>query len=118
MSATPFRIYTESTFSGCPGSQGKEYRKEFRALLELIGTDAAAELRRLFKDTFLDYTDRAMEIQNRLRFQPVGREMPAFSADLLHRDRLLDGPPLSFGDPAMFALLAAPELICRPPSEI
>ena len=45
--------------------------KEFRALLELIDADAATELRRLFKDAFLDYIDRALEIQSRLRF-PAG----------------------------------------------
>ena len=94
----------------------KAYRKEFRALLDLIGTDAAAELRCLFRETFLDYMDRAMEIQSRL--QPVGREIPAFSADLFNTDRLWDGPPPPSEDPAFIAALAAPELICRPVQEI
>ena len=48
--------------------------RKFRALLDLIDDDTALELRRLFKDTFLDYTDRAMKIQNRLRLRVVERE--------------------------------------------
>lgn len=98
--------------------RNKEYRKEFRALLDLIGADTEAELRRLFKDTFLDYIDRAMEAQSRLRPQPVEREMPAFPADLTSRDWLLDDPLPPSEDPAVIALLMAPELICRPVSEI
>lgn len=94
----------------------KVYRKEFRTLLDLIDADAAAELRRLFKDAFLDYTDRAMDIHSRL--QPVEREIPAFPADLSNSDRLWDGPPLPSEDPAVIAALAAPELICRPVQEI
>lgn len=96
----------------------KEYRKEFRALLELVEDDAATELRRLFKDAFLDYIDRALEIQNRLRFRQAEREMPAFPAGLSSRDWFLDDLPLPSEDPAVVALLMAPELICRPASEI
>ena len=96
----------------------KEYRKEFRALLELIDADRVVELRRLFRDTFLDYIDRALEIQSRLRFRQAEREMPAFPADLSHRDWFLDAPPLPSEDPAVAALLMAPELICRPVSEV
>ena len=96
----------------------KEYRKEFRALLELIDADAAAELRQLFKDAFLDYIDRALEIQSRLRFRQAEREMPAFPAGLSGRDWFLDVPPLPSEDPAVAALLMAPKLICRPVSEI
>lgn len=94
----------------------KLYRKEFRALLDLIDTESAARLRRLFKDAFLDYTDRAMEIQSRL--QPVEREMPPFPADLSHSSWILDEPPPPSEDPAVIAMLAAPELICRPVPEI
>ena len=93
----------------------KEYRKEFRALLELIDADAATEFRRLFRDTFLDYIDRALEIQSRLRFQQAEREMPAFPADLSRRDWFLDAPLLPSEDPAVAALLM---LICRPVSEV
>ena len=96
----------------------KEYRKEFRTLLDLIDADTAAELRRLFKDAFLDYIDRALEIQSRLRLRPVEQKMPAFPADLSGRGWLLDGPLLPSEDPAMYALLTALELICRPVSEI
>ena len=86
--------------------------------LELIDTDAAAELRQLFKDAFLDYTDRALEIQSRLRFRQTEREMPAFPAGLSGRDWFLDDPPLPSEDPSVAALLMAPELICLPVSEI
>ena len=95
----------------------KAYRKEFRALLDLVDADAAAELRCLFKDTFLDYMDRAMEIHSRL--QPVEQEIPAFPADLSGSDRFWEGPPPPPPeDPAFIAALAAPELICRPAPEI
>ena len=93
----------------------KAYRKEFRTLLDLIDDNSAAELRCLFRETFLDYMDCAMEIHSRL--QPVEREMPAFPADLSHLSLFSDEPPPS-EDPADIAMLAAPELICRPVQEI
>lgn len=91
----------------------KAYRKEFRALMDLIDAGAAAVLRKLFKDTFLDYMDRAVEIHSRL--QPVGQIMPLFGnapSFLLENEYL---PPTR---PEFAALYAASELICRPISEI
>lgn len=39
----------------------------------------ATELRRLFKDAFFDYIDRALEIQGRLRFRQAEREKDALA---------------------------------------
>lgn len=91
----------------------KAYRKEFRALMDLIDADAAAGLRKLFMDAFLDYMDRAMEIDNRLR--PVAQTLPSLGNDPRH---LLENGYLPLSRSEIDALFAATELICRPISEI
>lgn len=95
----------------------KEYRKEFRVLLALIDDDAATDLRQRFKATFLDYTDRALEVYTRLK--PVDRLPPPFLGASLPDPNLLPEdaiPP--FRRPEVISLLLGTELICRPVAEI
>ena len=93
----------------------KTYRKEFRALLDLIDPDTAAELRETFKASLLDYLDRALEIYDRLK--------PAVSSDLpdLMEELVRSSDPLRKADrrselPEIYFLLLAPDLICYPQS--
>ena len=93
------------------------YRKEFRALLELVDQDAASGLRQRFKAAFLDYMDRSLEVYTRL--QPVASELPPFLGANLPSPGFLpldDIPPSE--RPETVALLTGPELICRPVEEI
>ena len=93
------------------------YRKEFRALLELVDQDAAEGLRQRFKAAFLDYMDRSLEVYTRL--QPVAPELPPFLGANLPSPGFLpldDIPPSE--RPETVALLTGPELICRPVEEI
>ena len=93
------------------------YRKEFRALLELVDQDAASGLRQRFKAAFLDYMDRSLEVYTRL--QPVAPELPPFLGANLPSPGFLpldDIPPSE--RPETVALLTGPELICRPVEEI
>ncbi len=97
--------------------EGREtaYRKEFRALLRLIGPDTAEHLRGAFKDAFLDYMDRAVEIFNRLT--PA---VPDFSATLdewLHPASPLS-PDRTASKLGYFFLVMAPDLVCRPLPEL
>ena len=95
----------------------KTYRKEFRALLDLIDPDTAAKLRAAFKASLLDYLDRALEIYDRLK--------PAVSSDLpdLMDELARPSDPLRKADrrselPEIYFLLLAPDLICHPQSRI
>ncbi len=93
------------------------YRREFRALLELLDDDAATGLRQRFKAAFLDYVERALEVYDRL--QPTVSEPPSFWGETLpDRDFLQmdDLPPSE--NPETIALLMGPELICRPVAEV
>lgn len=93
------------------------YRREFCALLGLIGDDAAASLRHRFHAAFLDYMDRALEVYSRLR--PVAPEPPSFWGETLpDRDFLQMDDLLPSERPDTIALLMAPELICRPVPEV
>lgn len=95
----------------------KAYRREFRALLDLIDPDAAAKLRTAFKASLLDYLERAIEIYNRLK--------PAVSSDLpdLMEELIRPSDPLRQADrrselPEIYFLLLAPDLICHPQSKM
>ncbi len=99
--------------------RGREgpYRKEFRALLELLDDDAAAGLRQRFKVAFLDYMERALEAYDRLR--PTSPEPPSFWGETLpDRDFLQMNDRLPSECPETIALLMGPELICRPVAEV
>ena len=93
------------------------YRKEFRALLSLVDNNAASRLRHRFKDAFLDYIDRILEVYNRL--QPMLPELPPFfGASLSGTDFIPPDDLLPSERPDTVALLMGPELICRPAAEV
>ena len=93
------------------------YRKEFRALLSLVDNNAASRLRHRFKDAFLDYIDRILEVYNRL--QPMLPELPPFfGASLSGTDVRPPDDLLPSERPDTVALLMGPELICRPAAEV
>ena len=103
-------------YAGRYGREGP-YRKEFRALLELLDDDAAAGLRQRFKVAFLDYMERALEAYDRLR--PTSPEPPSFWGETLpDRDFLQMNDRLPSECPETIALLMGPELICRPVAEV
>ena len=93
--------------------RGTAYRRQFRALLELLGPETAAELRSTFRAAFLDYMDRVLEIYERLR--PVARELPEELSQPFARPWEIDP---GAENPEVFALIMAPDLICRPAEEI
>lgn len=98
------------------GREGK-YRREYRTLLVLIDDESAQELRRKFKAAFLDYIDRILKAYIRLR--PAAPMQPlSFGTSLPSPDFELQKEFFPSEQPETIALLMAPELICRPVSEI
>ncbi len=93
------------------GGREKAYRKEFRALLGLIDPDTAERLRGAFRDSFLDYMDRAVEIFNRLT--PVAPDFSDALDEWRHPSNLPE-PDHRTANPHFFFLMMAPEWICRP----
>ena len=97
------------------GGREKTYRKEFRALLGLIDPDTAERLRGAFRDSFLDYMDRAVEIFNRLT--PVVPDVSAVMDEWGKPGGLLE-PDARTEHPHFFFLMMAPEWVCRPLPEL
>ncbi len=93
----------------------KTYRREFRALLGLIDPDTEDRLRGAFKDSFLDYMDRAVEIFRRL--MPVAPDPSAAMDEWLRPESLL-GQDRRTSEPERFFLLMAPQWVCRPLPEL
>lgn len=90
----------------------KAYRKEFRSLVSLIDPDTAERLRRAFRDSFLDYMDRAIEIYDRMK--PATPELPPAPLEFA---QMLDQPLQTDRrktEPEIFFLFMAPRWICMP----
>ena len=95
----------------------KTYRREFHALLDLIDPDTAAELREAFKDSLIDYLDRALEIYDRLK-PAASSELPDIMEELARPSDPLRQADRRSELPEIYFLLLAPDLICHPLSEI
>ena len=93
----------------------KTYRKAFRALLDLIDPDTAAELREAFKSSLLDYLDRALEIYDRLK-PAVSSDLPDLMEELARSSDSLRKVDRRSELPEIYFLLLAPDLICYPQS--
>lgn len=93
----------------------KPYRREFRALLDLIDPDTAAKLREAFKISLLDYLDRALEIYDRLK-PATGQDLPDVMEELTRPSDPLRKADRRSELPEIYFLLLAPELICHPQS--
>ncbi len=96
--------------------RGKTYRREFRSLLGLIDTETAAKLRAEFRESLLDYLDRALEIYDRLK--PAMPDLPDLMEELARTHSPLQKADRRSELPEIFFLLLAPDLICHPFSKI
>lgn len=94
----------------------KAYRREFRAMLELVSEGSRQDLRNTFKTAFLDYMDRLLAVYELLK--PAKPSIPPVSNSEKEFWEHLAKPIHQAEQSSVFHMIVFNDLICRPIAEL